>query len=485
MDPILQLPAVREVSLLIDPEQPTTITQRAFDEARTQSAVPNLPRAKRIVENLNAKRRDKRLTWAGVLVLAYTSGQEHVKTTSTQEADKQPLLTEGQIVDALILVSIRLKTKAFTRDAYMRELHKMGKEGIEVDWLRIPSETQIVKALARKLRQREDALPAGLHLRQPPRTKSSTTVKAAVGKTKTVSKAATPPKRKRRAISTENAWKAALEMAELEQVERAYLPSPSVSTLELLERCFAKHNTQLTRDEARIFAQANNIPYSRARQQLSWGEAVAVWKKGLEARGVVPPPGPPPTDKRPEYSRNVGAGHPAETRRIGWTDIDACLVDVSAYLKQLPAGELSTFAGFQHWIEAQGRTPPARGAFTKHGGWSHVRQLAYERMYPGFKGADGKDESKDHKSAVRPRARTKPSSDAERATKTRTSAPESEPLGPGDILRALNFRSSHPKKRRAPNRNTSPPKTRINGVQSERVQASKRPGKMPGSGSTT
>jgi hypothetical protein len=141
MDPILLLPAVREVSLLIDPERPTTITQRAFDGARTQSAVPNLPRAKRIVENLNAKRRDKRLTWAKVLVLAQTSQREQKKATSTQEADKQTSLTEQQIVDALIYVSLRLETKAFTRDAYTRELHKMRKEGIKVDQMRIPSKS--------------------------------------------------------------------------------------------------------------------------------------------------------------------------------------------------------------------------------------------------------------------------------------------------------------------------------------------------------
>jgi hypothetical protein len=62
MDLKLQLRVVREISLLVDPENPTTITQRAFDEKRSQSAVPTVPRAKRIVENLNARRRDKALT---------------------------------------------------------------------------------------------------------------------------------------------------------------------------------------------------------------------------------------------------------------------------------------------------------------------------------------------------------------------------------------------------------------------------------------
>jgi hypothetical protein len=84
MDLNLQIRTVREVSLMVDPEHPTTITQRSFDEKRSQSAVPNVPRAKRIVENLNAKRREKALTWKGVLALAQTSEADRARTIDTQ-----------------------------------------------------------------------------------------------------------------------------------------------------------------------------------------------------------------------------------------------------------------------------------------------------------------------------------------------------------------------------------------------------------------
>lgn len=301
MDSVLLLRAVREVSTLVDPEHPTTITQRKFDEMRSQSAIPNVPAAKRIVETLNRRRQTKPLGWARVLTLAHTSQEEQQSTISTQETPVQTWLTNDHIVFALRFVAHRLKTTAFTSDDYELELQRMQAEGIPVDELRIPSSKQIIRAFARKLRQREDALPAGLRLRRSSKKTPRPAVKPA---SKLV-------KRKRRTISQENAWKAALEKAGLEPVERAYLSAPNanVSTIELLERCFAAHETLPTRDEARTFARANNIPYSEKRQEQSWSDAVAAWKKTLEARGSVPPSGLPPRDQRPVYSRGIGAGN--------------------------------------------------------------------------------------------------------------------------------------------------------------------------------
>jgi hypothetical protein len=178
-----------------------------------------VPRAKRIVESLNAKRRDKALTWKGVLALAQTPEADRARAIDTQDADKQPSLSERQIMDALTSVSIRLGTKTFSEDAYRDELEKMRDEGINVDELRMPSEQQIARAMKRKLRQQADTFPLRARMREDPKKKSSTTVKAATK----------PMKRKPRPISPESQWKAALEMAGLQQVERAYLPSMSTS----------------------------------------------------------------------------------------------------------------------------------------------------------------------------------------------------------------------------------------------------------------
>lgn len=190
--------------------------------------------------------------------------------------------------------------------------------------------------------------------------------------------------------------------------------------------------------------------------------------------------------------------------------MDACLVDVSAYLKQLPAGSNSTRTGFQLWMERQGRTPVPRWAFQKHGGWNRVRDLAYERIHPGLevgKTSKRQDQTNEHKpqTSGQDRAvRQSRASDQDQAStgKRRTKTvqaprdtpgttsnqgrtPEPRPLEPVERLRALKFRSPTRKKRRAPHRNQAPSQTRIKSVQSGRVQASKPPGKAPKSGSTT
>jgi hypothetical protein len=160
LDPTLLFRAVREVSTLVDADNPQTITQRAFDSARAQSAIAAVPPAKRIVEQLNAKRGVKRLTWRKVLALAHAPDQDQENATGPQEKDTQTWLTDQQIVFALKLVAIRLSTNALGRERYMDELRKMAGEGIQVEQLSLPSDQQIIRAMARKLRQRELDFPA-------------------------------------------------------------------------------------------------------------------------------------------------------------------------------------------------------------------------------------------------------------------------------------------------------------------------------------
>ncbi len=479
MDPVLLLRGAQEVSLILSPDEPTKVRQREFDEARSQCAVPNIPRAKRIVEQLNAKRRTGRLKWAGVLALAHTPQENQTKTISTQETGVQTWLTEPQIIFALIFVARRLDTKALSKESYDHELHNMQKQGVDIDQLHLPSGHQITRATARKLRQQEQAFPLRVRVSQTPITKkSSATTKTTRGQTKAAtSKPSTTPnatpkraRRKRQKISQENAWKAALVLAGLQQAERTYLPSPTVSTVELLEKCYAAHSIQLTRDEARAFVQANQIAYSEKRQKLNWGESIAQWKKDLQARGIVPPEGPPPRNQRPDYSRNAGRTRTGQTRRTGWADIDACLKDVRAYLTQLPAGERSTYAGLQRWMRAQNRIPPAHDTLRKHGGWLRVQRLAQEQMFPGLGGHEPKDDEKTPSQQSRWKA--SPSTVPEAAK------PTANVLEPASIIKLLSFPLSPA---RSPKRKRT--KSRIQDVQSAGGQPSKHPGKMPKSGS--
>jgi len=348
------------------------------------------------VESLNARRRDKALTWKGVLALAQTPDADRARAIDTQDADKQRSLSERQITDALTAVSIRLGTKTFSGDTYRDELKKMRKEGIKVDELRMPSEQQIARAMKRKLRQQANAFPLRARRREDPKKKSSTTVKAATK----------PVKRKQRPISPENQWKAALELAGLQQVEHAYLSAMS-------------------------------------------------------------------TSPRREMQRTV------------WADMDACLTDVCPYLEQLPASERSTYAGFQRWMRAQGRTPPSKGTLPKHGGWPRIHRLALERIHPGLK-RESETNEQNQANASKKHAKTMQAPrSTPAAAEAREITPEPRPLEPIERLRALNFRSPTPKKHRAPRRNQAPSQTRIESVQSGRVQASKPPGKAPKSGSTT
>jgi hypothetical protein len=166
-------------------------------------------------------------------------------------------------MDALTAVSIRLGTTAFSRDAYGDELEKMRREGIKVVELRMPSGQQIVRAMRRKLRQREDAFPLRARVRQnPKKKKSATTVKAA----------AKPSKRKQRTISPESQWKAALELAGLQQVEHAYLSSASTDLPREAQRTgWADMDACL----------ADVCPYL---EQLPAGERSLCWLPALDAR---------------------------------------------------------------------------------------------------------------------------------------------------------------------------------------------------------
>jgi hypothetical protein len=230
-------------------------------------------------------------------------------------------------------------------------------------------------------------------------------------------------------VPPESAWNFALALARLEP----YQPQRTkvvVGPIELIDRCYAAHGALPTKDEAIIFARANDISQER-KQALTWTAAVAQWKKEREAKGLPCPAGPPPLSERPDYAKPVGAGRPEERRPRSWTSIDKCLSHVTAYLGQLPTGERSTRDGYERWAKQQnaasrsasgpGADGPAAGgpaaddpaaggsvaaaaiagapvvpnssAFAKHGGWTRVRKLAQERMLPGYqKVSEGVDE---------------------------------------------------------------------------------------------
>jgi hypothetical protein len=175
-------------------------------------------------------------------------------------------------------------------------------------------------------------------------------------------------------------WDAALTLARLERpgLGDQGAGKTALSTVELLERCYAAYSTEPSALELRRFGRANRIPWTPDRD-CTWLESVAAWKQGRREQKLLVPAGPPPRSERPDYSKDVGAARPGERRKQDWNRIEDCIPHVIAYLEQLAPGERSNKRGYNDWaLSRPGR--PAYSAFDQHGGWERVRETASERL---------------------------------------------------------------------------------------------------------
>ncbi len=400
MEPLQLLLSVREVSLLADPDKPLTVSQRAFDEARSRSEkFADLPPAKRIAARLNTKRRGSRLTWRQILELAHTEDAGEQSISSGEAAPAQDWLTDEQIAFALKFVALRLDADTVSKDQYSSELEAIRLEGADVKRLHLPTESQITGAARRKLRTRERTFPHRVRIRPKKRVRphetaaDSTSLAAKPTDTtpKPTKPASKPTKPALKPIdmapkpdpTPESAWSFALNLARLQPYEPQR--EKSISVIELIERCYQAYGVLPSRDDAVVFARANDIPVARE-QKLTWTAAVAEWRKERVARGLPCPSAPPPVDKRPDYTKPVGAGEPEKRRLRSWSSIDDCISHVITYLEQLPAGERSSRDGYARWAKQQnanGSVAPSSKPLERHGGWTRVRKLAQARMLPG------------------------------------------------------------------------------------------------------
>jgi hypothetical protein len=137
------LDAVLEVASLASPTSPQTVSQRAFDEARSRSLFyPNLSRAKRITERLGLK-------WPDVLAVAHAhpDEQNHLLGAKGREPNAK-WVTPENAASALAVVAKRLNADSLTQGEYRREREKMlaadAKRWMHGGQLRMPSEQQVV-----------------------------------------------------------------------------------------------------------------------------------------------------------------------------------------------------------------------------------------------------------------------------------------------------------------------------------------------------
>jgi hypothetical protein len=313
---------VREIASLADAEAPHQVSQRRFDAARQQSArFAGLPLAKDIARRL-------RLPWRDVLALAHTPTEQHAhRLGRARTRAEQDWLTDEHIAYVLRTVAGRLEATTLTPGQYRAERARMLAAD-QTRWLhgrrlRLPTDEQI-----------------------------------------------------RLAASD---WDRALALARLDR-----RPGPgdqghgrrALGTVELLERCYAVHDTEPSALELRRFARANGIPWTPDRDR-TWLESLAAWKDGRRARALPVPDGPPPRHERPDYAQPIGASLPGEQRRRDWSNVNACLPFVIAYLEQLAPGARSSKLGYADWARTRPDAPHP-SAFDQHGGWGRLREIALD-----------------------------------------------------------------------------------------------------------
>jgi hypothetical protein len=349
VDLLLALKAVREVSLLVDPDEPEKVSQRAWDEAREQSSVSKLPRAKRLAEQLA-------MPWPKVLQVAHEPEKSYPQWLAQRgdTIDRQDWLTEDYIAHCLKSVAYRLGVDYLSGDRYDSEREQMLKED-RARWLHggqllLPTAKQIRTALAQK-RER----------------KARSGSKQAKEKTKAG---------RARGPRMAGAWREALEIAGLKTRRKPGTQKTSVDAIELFERCYAVYGVQPTAEEAIRFAWANRIPFN-AKQAKG---AVGRWKRYRRKQGLGVPDKPPPRDQRPDYTKDVGAGRPSDPRaKRNWSNIEDCLPHVVRYLEELPPGAVAARGSYRSW-EIRQKDAPADRSFQQHGGWSKMLSLAQAKL---------------------------------------------------------------------------------------------------------
>jgi hypothetical protein len=180
VDPLLALKAVREVSLLADPERPDEVSQRAWDAAREQSAdYADFSRAVRIAESMKRP-------WREILTIAHTPEAGHLhQIKDDRSAETQDWLTEENIASVLGVIAHRLGKDSVSfheydeeRENILREDHKRWLHGRKI---LLPTARQIRFAVANKIerdsgekrRTNKDAVTAATAIGSKPGRKSA------------------------------------------------------------------------------------------------------------------------------------------------------------------------------------------------------------------------------------------------------------------------------------------------------------------------
>ncbi|MBV8945847.1 MAG: hypothetical protein JOZ95_10525 [Solirubrobacterales bacterium] len=153
-----------------------------------------------------------------------------------------------------------------------------------------------------------------------------------------------------------------------------------VPIVEVLDRCYEHHGTEPTLGELVLFARANGIPFPRKERGRPYRSYVKEWKDRRSARGLDTPDGPPPKCERPDYTVDVGAALPGESRaKSAWADRKEVVAWVTRYLDELKARDCASQRAYAAWARQQDGAPWA-SVLARHGGWVAVREEAWQRL---------------------------------------------------------------------------------------------------------
>lgn len=323
------------MSLLVNTDEPTQITQHDFDAAAEQAASnggPRLPEAKRITERLRKK-------WREVLTIAHEPPEKHSHLLGVKEKKEpaQDWLTDEYVAHVVRRVANRLGVTTLSPVAYGAERDAMLAEDAR-HWshrrpLLLPSANAIVTKLGD--------------------------------------------------------WDAALRLAGL--AVNAHPPRRTgVSRLDVMDAFYDKHDEQPSWKALYEFARVSNICMSREGGQ-KWSETITAWRQRRHDRGFPEPRvvirggrsprADPNRNKRPAYSAGASpisaAGGTPHLR--DWSERSDCVAQMERYLRSLAPAEHSTKRGYAAWAREQDGAP-AYSSFDQHGGWESVRRDALKHL---------------------------------------------------------------------------------------------------------
>lgn len=320
MEQLLLIRGVREVSLRAAPNAPASVSQRAFDTARSASDFPDLPPARNIARALG-------VPWAEVLELAHESEVIRTKRIGRKQGST-PLdwLDDKYVVFALRLVARRLGTRSLSLSDFRAERERM-----------------LTADRARYLHGRQLHLPNDEQV-----------------------------------ITYVGSWPAALRLAGLEP------PPPGLKSnaehlptlVEAIRRFHEYYGTRPTKRTLEAFGIGNGIPYQR---NTTFTEALAAWDAERTAQGLPVAPEPPARSERPDYSRDVCAARSDERRFIAERTLEECVAWMRRYLDDLPAGARSTQRSYRDWSRKQAGAP-GPSTIGRHGGFKLIRSLAQDEI---------------------------------------------------------------------------------------------------------